>query len=134
VIEKNDLFQVQVTPIFDSTFTAQDKETIKTYKVLTKLDDENDLSKISLRNNIFVSKCVFNDDTTAYYVLNSNNIVSLNNNKLTVIAEKVEPKNPNYIWLFKGNFGAYYVKKNGQMVSLKPNGSEFEVGYVTFPF
>ncbi len=95
---------------------------------------EGAIGVISTRNTAFVSNCVFFDDAINYLVMEANNIVVVKNGKFSIVAQKIASKNPNYSWIFKTELANFLVKKEGNIVVVKPNGSEFEVGYVTFPY
>ncbi|MWB92926.1 M48 family metalloprotease [Flavobacterium sp. GA093] len=82
----------------------------------------------------YVSRCVFANDPTAYYVTNTNIIITINQfGQVAVVGQKLPPTFPNFAWMYQTAYTTYGVAPNGFIFGSYPNGTLMQVGYVTNP-
>ena len=83
----------------------------------------------------YISRCVFLNDPNAYYVTNTNLIVSFNQfGQSVVIGQRIPPTYPNFAWMYKTPYITYGVSYQGYIFGTYPNGQPMQVGYVTNPY
>lgn len=82
----------------------------------------------------YTSRCVFSNDPNAYFVTNTNLIVSTNQyGQVVTVGQKMPSNNPNFAWIYKTTNIAYGVTFQGYIFGTAPNGQAMQVGYVTNP-
>lgn len=83
----------------------------------------------------YVSKCLFSGDPVAYYVTNTNVIVSYtpSTNQMVVIGQKQPSTDPRYAWVFATKAKQYGVSNDGRIWGFNRWGQLLQVGVVTYP-
>lgn len=82
----------------------------------------------------YVSRCVFLNDANAYFVTNTNLIVSTNQyGQVVTVGQKIPSTYPNFAWMYRTPYVTYGVTFQGQIFGTYPNGQPMQVGYVTNP-
>lgn len=82
----------------------------------------------------YISRCVFANDPNAYFVTNTNQIVTFNQyGQTVVIGQKNPPTYSNFAWMYQTPYITYGVDFQGYIYGTYPNGQLMQVGYVTNP-
>jgi uncharacterized protein YbjQ (UPF0145 family) len=81
----------------------------------------------------FTQKCVFDNDKTLYYITNTTDIVSVKAGVTTIVGMKMPAISNKYMFMYQCQNGTYGVTNDGAIVSIFPNGSTLDIGYLMKP-
>jgi len=83
----------------------------------------------------YVSKCLLNGDSNAYYVTNTNLILryNANNGQMAVVGQKQPSTDSRFAWIFASSNVLYGVDRQGAIWWQNAYGQFAKIGIVTFP-